>query len=53
MLQAGYLDAALNRHLEVLTGRETVCGKTEEMTLQSLYAVGAMYYHLGRLDESE
>ena len=53
MLQAGQLRNALDLHLEVLEGREKICGTRTEVTLQSLYTVGAMYYHLGDYAEAE
>lgn len=53
MLQAGQLDRALERHLEVLANRQRVCGATQEVTLQSLYTVGAMYQHLQQLPAAE
>ncbi|KAK5657512.1 hypothetical protein OQA88_3084 [Cercophora sp. LCS_1] len=53
LLQAGRLRDALDLHLEVLKGRETICGSRAEVTLQSLYTVGAMHYHLGEHEQAE
>ncbi|KAK1750427.1 hypothetical protein QBC47DRAFT_394042 [Echria macrotheca] len=53
MLQAGQLNNALGLHLEVLKGREAICGARAEVTLQSLYTVGAMYHHLGDYTRAE
>lgn len=53
MLQAGELDRALERHLEVLANRQRICGESQEVTLQSLYTVGAMYYHLNDRAKAE
>lgn len=47
-LQAGLLHEAMASHLEVLENRKKVCGPESEKTIQSHYAVGAMYHHLGK-----
>jgi hypothetical protein len=49
LLQTGDFQAALDRHLEVLTARLELHGKHHENTIMSTYAVGAMYHHLGDL----
>lgn len=52
LLQAGRLEAALEEHLLTLENRRRVCGPSHEVTLQSIYAVGAMYYHLEDFPEA-
>ncbi|KAH8682294.1 hypothetical protein BX600DRAFT_448189 [Xylariales sp. PMI_506] len=47
LLQTGNVQAALEKHLEVLTARLDLHGKHHELTIMSMYAVGAMYHHLG------
>jgi len=42
-----YRQAALEAHLDALTGRLETHGKNDQNTIQSMYAVGAMYHHLG------
>lgn len=49
-LQAGDIQGALDKHLEVLAARLELQGKHHEHTIMSTYAVGAMYHHLGDLD---
>jgi hypothetical protein len=53
VFHAGDLDVALKMHLMILNERESQSGKYSEMTLQSYYIVGAMYHHLGNLEEAE
>jgi tetratricopeptide (TPR) repeat protein len=53
VLQAGDKEKALQYHQEVMNLREEVCGEYNDVTLQSCYAVGAMYHHLGQLDKAE
>ncbi len=53
MSQAGQTELALKRHLEVLANRRRVCGAAQEVTLQSLYTVGATYFHLCDFSNSE
>jgi tetratricopeptide (TPR) repeat protein len=50
LLQAGKLQEAYEVHLEVLKDRESLCGEQNELTLESLYAVGAMCEYLGDLE---
>lgn len=52
MVQGGRLDDALQLHSSVLERREKLCGSAAEVTLQSLYTVGAMHYHLSNLEEA-
>lgn len=52
-VQAGRLAEALDSHLEILREREVICGSRSEHVLQSLYTVGAVNYHLGRLNDAE
>lgn len=47
LLQSGDLQGALDLHLEVLSARLDLLGKHDEFTISSMYAVGAMYHHLG------
>lgn len=47
LLQAGDLQDALDLHVEVLKERLNLHGKHDEYTMSSMYAVGAMYHHLG------
>jgi tetratricopeptide (TPR) repeat protein len=47
LLQAGDVQAAVDKHLEVLNARLEIHGKHNEYTIASMYAVGAMYHHLG------
>lgn len=42
-LQSGMVDKAFELHKEVLEKRIVVCGKVNEGTLQSYYAVGALH----------
>ena len=42
-LQSGMVDKAFELHKEVLEKRTVVCGKVNEGTLQSYYAVGALH----------
>lgn len=49
LLQSGNFQAALDKHLEVLTARLELHGKHHEYTITSTYAVGATYHHLGDL----
>jgi tetratricopeptide (TPR) repeat protein len=53
LVQAGDIQAALKKHMKILEGRELQSGKYSEITLQSYYTVGAMYYHLGDLEMAE
>lgn len=53
ILQAGDTQGALDSHMQILKERETMSGKHSEATLQSYYTVGAMYHHLGNLEEAE
>lgn len=50
LLQSGNVQSALDKHLEVLTARLELHGKHHEHTILSMYAVGAMYHHLGDLN---
>jgi hypothetical protein len=52
LLQAGQLTAALQVHIETLEGREHTCGNYDPWTLESCYAVGAMYDHTGDLKQA-
>jgi tetratricopeptide (TPR) repeat protein len=48
LLQKEDLEGALEKHLEVLTARLEMQGKHHAHTMMSMYAVGAMYHHLGK-----
>jgi hypothetical protein len=52
-LQAGKLDAALQRHLEILDNRRRICGSSDDATLQSLYSVGAVHHHMNNFVDAE
>lgn len=52
-LQNGNLDTALALHEEVLEKRTVVCGKVNENTLQSYYAIGALHQLRGNFAEAE
>ena len=52
-LQSGDADKALEMHKEVLGKRIIVCGKVNENTLQSYYAVGALHELRGEFAEAE
>ncbi|KAI1845649.1 hypothetical protein JX266_008260 [Neoarthrinium moseri] len=47
LLQSGDLQGALDMHLETLKARLELHGKHNEYTISSMYAVGAMYHHMG------
>ncbi|PVH72724.1 hypothetical protein DL98DRAFT_659889 [Cadophora sp. DSE1049] len=53
MLQSGNVAGALKQHMEVFELRERLCGKYHDVTLQSMYAIGAMHYHLKDFPEAE
>ncbi|KAK4443225.1 P-loop containing nucleoside triphosphate hydrolase protein [Podospora aff. communis PSN243] len=53
VLQSGDLETALQHQLELYKLRNDICGKFHDVTLQSAYAVGAMYYHRGDPAEAE
>ncbi|GES59836.1 pfs-domain-containing protein [Aspergillus terreus] len=53
LLQSGNLQGAIEQHLEVFQLREELCGKYHDVTLQSAYAVGAMYFHVGNMEKAE
>jgi tetratricopeptide (TPR) repeat protein len=53
MLQKGDKEEALRLHNAILTERVNLVGRASYFTLQSQYAVGALYSYLGRLDEAE
>jgi len=50
--QSGNVEEALKMHKEIWETREEICGSHHDVTLQSCYAVGAMYFHLGNLPEA-
>jgi tetratricopeptide (TPR) repeat protein len=52
LLQAGRLEDAYSLHLQMLQERRSIFGDDSEFTLESLYAVGAACYCLGRLEEA-
>ncbi|KAK4697613.1 hypothetical protein P7C71_g481, partial [Lecanoromycetidae sp. Uapishka_2] len=52
-LQTGNVDKALALHEEVLEKRIVVCGKVNENTLQSYYAIGALHELRGNFAEAE
>ena len=52
-LQSGMAEDAFKLHKEVLEKRIIVCGKINEGTLQSYYAVGALYELRNEFDEAE
>lgn len=49
LLQAEDFQGALDLHLDVLKARLDLHGEQDEYTISSMYAVGAMYHHLGDL----
>ncbi|KAF9882504.1 hypothetical protein CkaCkLH20_00540 [Colletotrichum karsti] len=51
-LQVGDRQQALDLHLETLQARVDIDGKYDANFILSLYAVGAMYYHLGNVEEA-
>lgn len=55
ILQSGDAQKSLEMQEQILEARLDLqgTGKTNYFTLQSYYAVGALYTHLGRLDEAE
>ncbi|KAH8596651.1 hypothetical protein B0O99DRAFT_705975 [Bisporella sp. PMI_857] len=53
ILQSGDLDGALEMHKEVLEARIEHHGRSSFLTLQSYYAVGALYSYLGELTLAE
>lgn len=55
LLQSGDAEKALEIQEQILTTRLHMqgSGKANYFTLQSYYAVGAIYAHLGRLDQAE
>ena len=55
LLQSGDAEKALEIQEQILTARQHIQGggKANYFTLQSYYAVGAIYAHLGRLDPAE
>ena len=52
-LQSGDVDSAFELHKQVLEQRITVCGKTNENTLQSYYALGALHEIRAEFEEAE
>lgn len=55
ILQSGEIERSLDMQLQILKTRPTLQGKGKAsyFTLQSYYAVGALYSYLGKLDEAE
>lgn len=53
MLQSGNLQRALDVHEDILKARLGFQGRASYFTLQSQYAVAALYHYLGRLDDAE
>lgn len=52
-LQSGDVNSAFERHQQVLEQRIIVCGKTNENTLQSYYALGALHEIRAEFEEAE
>lgn len=52
-LQSGDVDSAFELHKQVLNQRIIVCGKTNENTLQSYYALGALHEIRAEFEEAE
>ena len=52
-LQAGHLEQSLQVHQEVLAARIEMGGDCHNLALQSFYALGVLYYELGRMSEAE
>ena len=52
-LQRGEVEASLVMHKDILKQRIIVCGKANENTLQSYYAIGALEQIRGNLAEAE
>ena len=53
ILQSQDPDRALSVHKEIYDQRITTVGPTNELTLHSIYAIGAIYEMQGRLDKAE
>ena len=52
-LQSGDVNSAFELHKQVLEKRIIVCGKTNENTLQSYYALGTLYEIRAEFEEAE
>lgn len=52
ILQSGDLKRALKVHKEILAQRREKLGQTNELTLHSIYAIGAIYELQGNFDEA-
>ena len=52
-LQSGDINKAFELHKEILEKRKTICGKMNENTLESHYAVGVLHEILGDFAEAE
>lgn len=53
ILQSGDVNRALQVHQEILKERLEKLGQANELTLHSIYAIGAIYKLQGKLDEAE
>jgi hypothetical protein len=53
LVPGGDVERSLEMHKQILAARLDLQGRASYFTLQSYYAIGALYYYLGRLDEAE
>jgi tetratricopeptide (TPR) repeat protein len=51
--QSGEIQKALDMHKEIYQRRLSMCGRANEQTLQSRYAIGALYEILGEAEQAE